>query len=536
MTLLEQHAEETSLGGEALIHEARRLRHRRWGIGLTVVALILAAIVVAYAIPSRSTVPPSPNAPTTPLRKGTGAAPKIFVPTRSPDLIQPTTLAAEPDGDILILDSSRDQILRLTPKGTLSVFAGDGRQGFAGDGGPAVDAELDLSYFSQSGVAIASSGSVYFVDDGSCRLRSINARGIIRTIVHLQRSGANCQLDGVAISPSGIVYVSTNSDIERVTLRGTLAWVAGAPGDIDKEPKNLTASTAVLSPGSITFNARGDLDIWNWEPRVIYQLSPTGKITNLGWVYATELTTTPNGRVLVGTHFGEIDAIRARGAKVVPYRDVNPEKVNGLNWRHVGFQENGIAVTPSGVIYVDNAEGNGYGAGTALVRIAKDGKAELAPIRTPLSQTFPKVGGPGFPALLYPAPRPSMTSTLSSCPSNTGLESFTPAAIKTSMAIAAHYLSGQFASEIVDTDRSWWAGTFDAFQGGILGVRWSTSEMAAEKNSEAHAIGAACGYPLVRDSIAVAIRQSGYGGESGTLYLLDRDGHPLVYEMKIASN
>jgi hypothetical protein len=60
----------------------------------------------------------------------------------------PTTLAAEHNGDVLILDSSRDQILQLSPRGKLTVFAGSGRQGFSGDGGPAVNAELDFQYFS----------------------------------------------------------------------------------------------------------------------------------------------------------------------------------------------------------------------------------------------------------------------------------------------------------------------------------------------------------------------------------------------------
>jgi len=540
VTLLEQRAEETSLGGEALIREARRLRRRRWGIGL-IVALVLAAIVVVYATSSRSPVPHGRNAPTTPLRKGTSAIAKTYVPTQSPNLIQPTTLAAEPDSDILILDSSRDQILRLTPNGTLSVFAGDGRQGFNGDGGPAVDAELNLSYFSESGMAVAPSGSVYFVDDGSCRLRAVDTRGIIRTIVdlpliHVQPSGTSCQLNGVAVSPSGVVYVSTNSDIERVTPRGTLAWVAGAQGAIDTEPKNLTASTAVLSPGSITFNARGDLDIWNWEPRVIYQLSPTGKITNLGRVYATQLTSTPTGDLLVGTHFGEIDVVASRGTSVKPYRDVNPEKISGLNWRHVGFQENGIAVTGSGVIYVDNASGNGYGAGTALVRIAKDGAAELVPIRTPLSRTLPVVDAPGFPVSLYPIPHRSATSTFTSCPSNAGLEPFTPTALKRAKIIAAHYQSGQYASEIAVTDRSWWVGAFDGLEGGDLGVHWVANERPAEESAKASDISAACGDALVRDSITVSVRQSGYSGAGGTLYLLDRDGHPLVYFAVITSN
>jgi hypothetical protein len=494
-----------------------------------------------YATSSRSTLPPGRNAPTTHQHKGTSSAPKTFVPTHSPDLIQPTTLAAEPDGDILILDSSRDQILQLVPDGTLSVFAGNGRIGFSGDGGPAVDAELDFGYFAESGLAVTSSGVVYLVDDGNCRLRAVNAHGIIRTIVslpltHLQPSGTSCPLNGVAVSPSGVVYVSTNSDIERVTPRGTLAWVAGTQGAITNEPKNPTASTIVMSPDSIAFDASGDLDIWSWEPRVIYQLSPSGEIKNLGSAYATQLTTTPEGNVLVGTHEGEVDYVATQGNNVKLYRDINPEKVQGLNWGHSGFQENGIAVTRSGVIYVDNAEGNGYGAGSVLARIATDGKAEVVPIRTPLSRTLPAVGAPGFPSSLYPAPRTSAASSFNACPNNAGLEPFTSAAIKKSKAIAAHYQSGQFASDIVVTDRSWWTGAFDAFQGADLGVHWVTNERPAQENTDAKDIVAACGDALVRDSIAVSIRQSGYSGASGTMYLLDRDGHPLVYYAVIANN
>jgi len=71
---------------------------------------------------------------------------------------------------MLILDSSRDQILRLTPNGTLSsslvLVEKDSRRWRT-----AVDAELNFNYFSESEIAVAPSGSVYFVDDGSCRLR-----------------------------------------------------------------------------------------------------------------------------------------------------------------------------------------------------------------------------------------------------------------------------------------------------------------------------------------------------------------------------
>jgi hypothetical protein len=291
-----------------------------------------------------------------------------------------------------------------------------------------------------------------------------------------------------------------------------------------------------MSPESIAFDGRGDLDIWSLEPRVVYQLSPSGKITNLGAAYATQLTTAPDGDVLAGTHGGEIDLVKPQGTEVEPYRDVVPEKIAGLNWGHSGFQENGIAVTPSGVIYVDNAQGNGYGRASVLVRIATDGKAEVVPIRTPLDRTLPKIDALGFPASLYPPPRKSSTSTFASCPNSAGLEPFTSGAITEARAIASKYQSSQYASDLLVTDRSWWAGAFVAFQGAELGIHSVTAVKPVEESAAAKAISSSCGESLVRDSIAVSIGRSGYSDATGVLYILDRDGHPLVYYTGIANN
>jgi hypothetical protein len=58
---------------------------------------------------------------------------------------QPQALTVAPDGTLFVVDTGRDQVLRLVAGGRFVVFAGDGRRGFSGDGGPAVDAELRLS-------------------------------------------------------------------------------------------------------------------------------------------------------------------------------------------------------------------------------------------------------------------------------------------------------------------------------------------------------------------------------------------------------
>lgn len=541
MTLLERKIDppvgSTDAGEEALIKEARRLRRRRWIIGSTLVAFAFAAgagaagFLVASGLPSRAHHPGSPGSDT----PGSSAvSAHAVVPTRSPDLIQPTTLAVLPNGNLLILDSSRDQILELKPDGRLSVFAGNGRLGFSGDGGSARDAELSFTYFSSAGMAVTPDGTVDVLDDGSCRIRAINPGGIIRTILRVPRikshpRGTTCPVTAFAVSAAGSIYLATNSEIERVSASGQLVWVAGAHGS---ERRYLAPSHVAFIPSALAFNKAGDLYIWNSSPKVIFQLAPTGKLTQIsGASYATQLTSDPNGTVLAGTHGGEIQKVTSRGVR--PVDDVDPRRVIGLNWPDVGFQEDGIAVTKPGTIYVDNAEGNGYGAGTVLVRISPHKRAALVPIHTPLTATLSQLGAPGFPASLYPAAHGSRGPALQSCPSDEGLESFTTGAIAQAESIAKTYLSGQFASDIAVTDRSWWTADFNQHADGKVGGRHIvTGEEPTSESPTATGIAQACGPDLVRDSIAVTIGRSSYSDLAGTLYFLDRDGHPLVYDVR----
>jgi hypothetical protein len=522
---------------DALIKEARRLRRRRRMIGSMIAALAAGASIAGYLAASG---PPFASQPR-PVNRSSAPGPSSLSAhtvalTRSPDLIQPTTLATLPNGDLLILDSSRDQILKLHPDGALSVFAGDGRLGFSGDGGPAQDAELDFSYFSSAGMAVRPNGAVDVLDDGNCRIRAISPNGVIRTVlrvplVKVSPSGSSCPVTSVAVSPAGGLYIGTDSEIERVSATGHLARVAGSAGSEAHEPTHLTSSSVVFSPVSITFNRAGDLYIASFSPKAVYRLTPAGKLTNLGASYPTQLSADPNGSVLVGTHSGVIEEATPNDLRFDD--SVNPEHVRGISWGSVrGFQENGIAATKTGTIYVDNAQGNGYGAATVLVRISPTKHAALVSIRTPLAATLPKIDAVGFPASLYPAARPSRGPALSSCPSDKGLERVSPEVIATAKGIATTYESSQFASDLGVTDRAWWTKDFNAYTSGGLGRHTVTGETRTAKSSIAADLKAACGQQLVNDSIAITVGQSAYSTFSGTFYFLDRDGHPLVYDVR----
>jgi hypothetical protein len=89
-------------------------------------------------------------------------------------------IAALPDGSALVVDSVNDRVLKMTSDGRLTVAAGNGRHGYAGDGGLAVRARLS----NPLDVAVLSDGS-FAITEGPFsrrRVRLVDQAGVITTI------------------------------------------------------------------------------------------------------------------------------------------------------------------------------------------------------------------------------------------------------------------------------------------------------------------------------------------------------------------
>jgi hypothetical protein len=143
------------------------------------------------------------------------------------------------DGSILIADTGNHRIRRVAPDGTITTFAGTGTPGAGGDGGAATVAQLnaprDVAPLADGGVAIA--------DTGNDRIRRITPDGTITTIAGGTRGAGgdggpavNAQLNAPAsVTPltNGALLVadSGNDRIRRITPLGTIFTVAGTePG------------------------------------------------------------------------------------------------------------------------------------------------------------------------------------------------------------------------------------------------------------------------------------------------------------------
>ncbi len=86
-------------------------------------------------------------------------------------------IALDPAGNLYIADYLNHQVRKVNPNGLISAFAGDGTQGFSGDGGPALSSNLNTP----EGLAVDDAGDVYISDDIG-GVRKVDTLGIITSV------------------------------------------------------------------------------------------------------------------------------------------------------------------------------------------------------------------------------------------------------------------------------------------------------------------------------------------------------------------
>lgn len=131
----------------------------------------------------------------------------------------PTGVAVDTSGNVHVADTANNRIRRFIPGGTIITIAGQGTEGFCGDGGYATGACLN----SPRDVTVDSAFNVYVADRSNNRIRKLNPFGIITTFAgngtsgfcgDLGKSTSAClrRPQGVAVDASGLLLVSDTSN------------------------------------------------------------------------------------------------------------------------------------------------------------------------------------------------------------------------------------------------------------------------------------------------------------------------------------
>jgi sugar lactone lactonase YvrE len=97
----------------------------------------------------------------------------------------PAGLVFDTEGSLYISDESNHCVRKVTTSGVISTFAGVGTAGYSGDGGAATAAELD----GPNGLAFDAVGNLYITDNLNNVIRKVNTAGVITTIAGVQ---SNC--------------------------------------------------------------------------------------------------------------------------------------------------------------------------------------------------------------------------------------------------------------------------------------------------------------------------------------------------------
>ncbi len=99
-------------------------------------------------------------------------------PAVEADLDEPRGLAFDAGGNLYIADAGNNRIRIVDPNGVITTIAGNGEPGSTGDGGPA--SEATLSHPTAS--AFDAAGNFYFADRNANRVRRIDVDGTITTV------------------------------------------------------------------------------------------------------------------------------------------------------------------------------------------------------------------------------------------------------------------------------------------------------------------------------------------------------------------
>lgn len=150
-------------------------------------------------------------------------------------LDNPRGVAVDDAGNVYIADQDNNCVRRVSRDGLITTIAGTGTGGYSGDGGQATSARLRFP----SDVAVDGAGNVYIADNGNHRVRKV-AAGLITTVAGTGVAGlagdggpaVSAQLNTpayLALDRNGDLYISdqVNHRVRKLTPEGILTTVAG---------------------------------------------------------------------------------------------------------------------------------------------------------------------------------------------------------------------------------------------------------------------------------------------------------------------
>ncbi len=204
----------------------------------------------------------------------------------SAKLFYPYSTAADAAGNIYIADIDNERIRMVNPAGIISTFAGNGTQGFSGDGFAATAAEINQP----TEVYADAAGNIYI--SGDARIRIVNTSGVISTfagngVTGFSGDGGQATaaefntVGGVTQDPSGNIYIAdgNNHRIRMVNTSGIISTFAGT-GTAGYNGDGAPATARELNyPVSVSADASGNIYIGDYFNNRVRMVNTSGVIS-----------------------------------------------------------------------------------------------------------------------------------------------------------------------------------------------------------------------------------------------------------------
>lgn len=209
-------------------------------------------------------------------------------PATQASLHLPAGVVFDSKGNLYIADRSNNRVRMVGTNGVIKTVAGNGDDGYRGDAGPAIQANLDKPF----GLAVDKDDNLYIADRGNNRVRKVNKDGIITTVAgdggyfFMGDNGPAYRASiagptGVVVAPDGTLYIAdrNNNRVRAVDSLGMIRTVAGTGQQDYNGDSELARETNLYLPFGVTLDADGNLLVIDRSHYRIRKVNPKrGKV------------------------------------------------------------------------------------------------------------------------------------------------------------------------------------------------------------------------------------------------------------------